>query len=78
MKINPKIKQELLLLGQHIKKLRLERNLTILEVSRKTKIRKIYLEKIENGTAYGVQVYKHLLKIAIAFQIKFFDLFDYK
>ena len=45
MKINPKIKQELLLLGQHIKKLRLERNLTILEVSRKTKIRKIYLEK---------------------------------
>ena len=45
MKINPKIKQEFWLLGQHIKKLRLERNLTILEVSRKTKIRKIYLEK---------------------------------
>ncbi len=78
MKINDKLKQEFILLGKHIRKLREERNLTLKEVSLKTGIRVQYLQKIENGLAYGVLIQKHLLKIAEAFQVKPFKLFDYE
>ena len=78
MEINDKLKQEFILLGKHIRKLREERNLTLKEVSLKTGIRVQYLQKIENGLAYGVLIQKHLLKIAEALQVKLFKLFDYE
>ncbi len=78
MKINEKLKQEFMLLGKHIKKIREERNLTLKEVSLKTGIRVQYLQKIENGLAYGVLIQKHLLKIAKAFQVKPSELFNYE
>ena len=77
MYINEKLKQDFILLGLRIKKLREKRNLTIEEVSRKTSIRSQYLQKIENGKAYGVLVIKHLLKIAVLFKIKLSELLDY-
>ena len=54
MNIDEKIKQDFILLGQHIRKLREEKNLTIKELSQKTGIRPQYLQKIEAGLAYGL------------------------
>lgn len=45
MNINEKVKQDFMLLGQNIRKLREERNLTIKETSQKTGIRPQYLQK---------------------------------
>ena len=78
MGINKEIKKDFILLGKHIKNLRKQKNLTIKDVSLKTGIRKQYLYKIENGTAYGVYIDKHLLKIATVLQVKMSDLFDFK
>ena len=47
-------------------------------MSEKTGIRKEYLRKIENGTAYGLLLDKHLLKIAIALNIHFYQLMDFE
>jgi len=78
MKINEELKQDFILLGKHIKNLREEKRLTIKDVSLKTRIRVQYLQKIENGIAYGVLIDKHLLKIAIALQVKMSELLNYK
>ncbi len=78
MNIDEKIKQDFLLLGQNIKKLREERNLTIKETSQKTGIRPQYLQKIEAGLAYGVMIEKHLVPLAKVFKIKFYKLFEFK
>ena len=76
MNINEKVKQDFMLLGQRIKKLREERNLTIKETSQKTGIRPQYLQKIEAGLAYGVMIEKHLVPLAKVFKVKFHELFD--
>ena len=73
-----KYKQKFKLLGIQIKKLRDERNLTIKELSEKTGIKKEYLEKIENRTAYGVLIDKHLLKIAKALKVHFYQLLEFE
>lgn len=78
IKVNEKLKQDFLLLGLYIKKLREERNLTIKDVSLKTGIRIQYLKKIENGTAYGVKIEKHLYKISKALSINFVEIFKFK
>ena len=64
-------------LGLHIKNLREERDISIKELSKKTGIREEYLTKIENGTAYGVMLERHLAKIAKVFEIKFSQLFEF-
>ena len=78
MNINEKVKQDFMLLGQNIRKLREERNLTIKETSQKTGIRPQYLQKIEAGLAYGVMIEKHLVPLAKVFKVKFNELFDFK
>ncbi len=78
MRISEEIKQDFVLLGLHIKKLREERELTIKDVFLKTGISIKYLQKIEKGLAYGVKLDKHLLKIAIAFKTNFSEIFNYK
>jgi cytoskeletal protein RodZ len=78
MKIDEKAKQDFIKLGLQIKKLREERAITLKDLSAKTNIRKEYLQKIENGKAYGVLIDKHLLKIAIALKVHFAQLFDYE
>lgn len=75
MELKYKIKPILKCLGIHIKNLREEKNITIKELSKKTGIRKEYLVKIERGTAYGVMLNRHLVKIANALNIKLYDLF---
>lgn len=62
-------------LGENIKKLRIENNMSVKELSQKTGIRIPYLYKIEQGKAYGVCIEKHLYKICCVFKIKMSDLF---
>ena len=78
MNIDEKIKQDFILLGQHIRKLREEKNLTKKELSQKTGIRPQYLQKIEAGLAYRVMLEKHLVPLAKVFNIKVFELFNFK
>ena len=78
MKISEEIKKDLVLLGLHIKNLREERNLSINELAKKAGLRAQYLKKIEQGTAYGVLLDKHLVKIAFALDIKMGELFSFK
>ena len=62
-------------LGENIKQLRIENNMSVKELSQKTGIRIPYLYKIEQGKAYGVCIEKHLYKICCVFKIKMSDLF---
>ena len=77
MNIDEKIKQDFVKLGLHIQNLRKERNITLHELSEKTGIRVKYLQKIENGIAFGILIDRHLLKIAIALNVHFYQLFDF-
>ena len=74
MNTNEKIKISLNKLGLKIKKLREEKNISIKELALKTGIRKEYLIKIENGTAYGIIIERHMIKIAQALNIKIYEL----
>ena len=65
------------LLGNQIKKLRKERDLTIEELSQRTQIRLEYLRKIEAGKAVGVRLVKHIFKIAEELNVTLYKLFDY-
>ena len=78
MKIDEKLKKHFKMLGLNIKKLREAKELTIEEMSLKTGIRKEYLKKIEIGTAYGVTLEKHLLKIARVLKTNFSELFNFE
>ena len=69
------IKSKFIQLGQNIKTMREEKKITIQEISEKTGIRVEYLKKIENGTAYGILIDKHLSKIANALRVKLSELF---
>ena len=77
MNIDEKVKHEFKKLGLHIKKLREKRNVSIKELSKKTGIRKDYLNKIEDGSAYGVLIERHLLKISKILKISLYELVDY-
>ena len=77
MNIKESVKQDFILLGKHIKKLRESEGLSIKELSIKTGISSQYLRKIENGLAYRVLIDKHLFKIAIALNVKMQELFSF-
>ena len=66
------------LLGQQIKKMRKKKNITLEELSLKTKIRIEYLAKIEKGNAYGVKLSAHICKIADALGVSVYNLFDFQ
>lgn len=76
MKYNKVIKKDFEKLGKRIQILREERKISLMEMSCKTKIRKEYLQKIEQGTAYHVLLNKHLVKIAIALEVDITNLFE--
>jgi len=63
-------------LGKNIQKYREEKGITLSTLSKKTGIRKEYLQKIEDGKAYGVLLERHLFKIASALTIKISEMFD--
>ena len=65
-------------LGKHIQKIRLEKGLSVKELSQKSNIRCEYLYKIERGEAYGLKIDGHLYQIADGLQIKLPKLFDFK
>ena len=76
MNLDEIIKQDLKKLGKRIKKIREERKILFADMSYRTRIRPYYLKKIENGTAYGVLLNRHLLKIANALDVKLSYLFE--
>ena len=63
--------------GKKIKFFREIKRMTLNELSDKTGIRTEYLKKIEKGTAKGLLISKHLLKIANALDVKMVDIFDF-
>lgn len=65
-------------LGSRIKIKRIQKNISIKEMSKMTGISVEYLKRIEAGNAYGVMMEKHLLKIAKALQVKLSYLFDFE
>ena len=77
MKYDEKFITTCIKLGQNIRNKRENRQTTIKELSKITGIRKEYLNKIELGTAYGVMMEKHLLKISVALNVKLSDLFNF-
>ncbi len=77
MKYNENIKNDFIKLGKHIQNLREARKISLKEMSRKTGIRKDYLQKIEKGIAYGITLNTHLIKIANALNVSLVTLFEY-
>ena len=64
--MNTNIKYKFKLLGKNIKELREKYNMSLKELSIKSGIRTQYLQKIENGTAYGFAT-SHLEKLMRVF-----------
>lgn len=64
-------------LGKKIQTMREDKQITIDEFAKITRLRKEYIKKIENGEAYGLTINKHLLKIRLALKVKFTDLFNF-
>ncbi len=58
------------LLGKTIKMCRIQKQLSLKELACKTKIRKEYLKKIENGKAVGVRL-EHINRICKGLNIPF-------
>ena len=77
MKKDDKYEITFKLIGERIKFLREKQNLSINELSEKTKISVKYLTKIENGLAFGMCINKHLLVITNALKVKLSDLFEF-
>lgn len=77
MEITEEFKKDLILLGTHIEKLRKERKITIKEIAQRTGLRTQYIRKIEQGTAYGVLLDKHLAKIADVLEVKLSVIFSF-
>ena len=75
MQYSEKFKKDCIILGQNIKQLRESKNMTLNELSQKTKISLNYLKKIESGNAYGVKILTHLAKIASALDLKLHEIF---
>ena len=72
--MNEEWKKDFILLGQRIKKLREEKNLSIKDMALKTGIRVQYLKRIEEGSAYGISIDRHLLKIATTLELPVYKL----
>ena len=77
MHIDETMKIKFVKLGENIRRLREERNITLKELAQKTEIRIAYLAKIEEGIAYGVLLEKHLSKIATVLNIRLSEMFDF-
>lgn len=77
MKYSEEFKNFCRLLGKNIEKVRKKECMTLEELSKITEIKKEYLKKIENGTAYEMKLVKHTAKISSALKVKLSDLFDY-
>lgn len=73
-KINNYILNKLKIFGENIKFYREKQNITLNELSIKTKIRKEYLKKIENGSAIGVKTIQVFI-IKEALNITFEEIF---
>lgn len=69
MELPEKIKRNFVLFGENVKMLREERNMTLKELSQKTGMRVEYLKKIEQGSAYGMRICTHVVKLAKAFNV---------
>ena len=65
-------------LGKKIKKLRTEKGITLKNMSDNTGICVRYLQKIENGKAYGLLIDRHLEKIANFLDAKLYDLLNFE
>jgi len=78
MIIDEKIKVQFKKLGLNIQKIRESKGITISELSEKSGLRKEYLLKIEQGNAYGIQIEKHLVKIAKGLNTTLSQLFEYE
>ena len=61
--------------GENVRKQREKENLTLKELSEKTKIRKQYLQKIEDGKATGLTCY-FVIMLAQALNTKAYKLCD--
>lgn len=59
--------------GENVRKQREKENITLEEMAKKTKIKKQYLQKIENGNAAGIRC-SHIFIIAHALNIKAYKL----
>lgn len=59
--------------GNNVKRLRLERNLTLAQLSKLSKISKPYLTKIENGETKSLKL-SHLDKLCKAFDVRIVSL----
>lgn len=68
--MNKNDKNFFLELGQRLRHIRKDKNISIAQLSAKTGICKSYLYKIENGKAYGVLLGKHIFIIACGLGIK--------
>ncbi|MBR1907862.1 helix-turn-helix transcriptional regulator [bacterium] len=77
MKKDNKYEKDFKLIGERIKFLREKQNLSIKDLSIKTKISARYLAKIENGLAFGMCINKHLLVIANVLNVKISELFEF-
>ena len=64
-------------LGEKIKNIRIKKQITIKNMSDSTGISAKYLQKIEDGKAFGVLIERHLFKIANVLNIKLHDLLDF-
>ena len=77
MKKDNKYEKDFKLIGERIKFLREKQNLSIKDLSIKTKISARYLAQIENGLAFGMCINKHLLVIANVLNVKISELFKF-
>lgn len=59
--------------GENVRRQREKQNLTLKELSKKTKIREYYLKKIEDGKASGIKC-SHLMILACALNVKAYKL----
>lgn len=74
-KIDKFILKKFKILGENIKFYREKQNITLNELSIKTKIQKEYLKKIENGSAIGITPI-HVFVIKEALNITFEEIFQ--
>lgn len=61
--------------GKNVQEIRINKNISLKELSKKTKIRLQYLKKIEKGTALRLST-RHLFKIAGGLKVKLKELLE--
>ena len=75
MENNETFEELCILIGKNIRKLRLEKGLTVKDLSQRTKITQNYIRKIEKGIAYKMLINRHIDNIATALEVKLSELF---